>query len=267
MILGGPHQIDEKLYRSDPGVNISFLKNMRHSAAKARLRADRPMNPSPAMKLGTAIHCAILEPDRFIEQYTIRPDVNARTKAGKEALAAINGEILNKSDFEACLSIAARLREDPFYKKFVDGGIYESSWFAQHELDVRLKARLDIWLPHMNLIVDVKTTDCIDERQLRNDIIDYHYHSQAAYYCDIVERVTGKAPAGYVILAIETKDDRDMRAFWLDDAFIAKGRADYREWLSKWYICEKTGTWPGYEPKLHTLKAPAWLGAVEQETF
>lgn len=266
-MIGGPHNIDEHVYRADPGINISSLKNMRHSAAKARLRADRPMTPSPAMKLGTAIHSAILEPDKFLATYQKKPRVDARTKAGKEALAGLTGELLDEHDYEACLTIAARLRDDPFYSKFIKNGLYETSWFAEHEYGIRLKSRLDVWLPELNLIVDIKTTDSADERSFRSDVIKYHYHAQAAYYSDLVERVTGKAPAGYVILAIETKEDRDMRAFWLDDPFIARGRADYKEWLSQWYICEQTGAWPGYESRLHTLKAPAWLGDVEQEAF
>lgn len=259
MIIGGPHSIDEALYRADPGVNISSLKNMRHTPAKARRRKDYPSKASPAMALGTAIHCAILEPDKFFDRYTIKPDVDARTKAGKEALAAVKGELLTKEDYEGALSIAATIREDPFYRKFVANGVYESSWFAQHELDIRIKARLDVWLPDLNIIVDIKTTDSADEWQFRRDIVKYHYHSQAAYYMDLVERVQGKPVGGYVILAVETKEDRDVRAFWLDESFIACGRADYREWLSKWYLCEKTGAWPGYERRLHTLVAPDWL--------
>ena len=40
---------------------------------------------TPAMELGSAIHCAILEPDEWHDRYTIVPKVDRRTKAGKEA--------------------------------------------------------------------------------------------------------------------------------------------------------------------------------------
>ena len=268
MLMGGPHLIPEADYRADPGINISALKHMRHSPAKARHRIDAGSRPSPAQTLGTAIHMAILEPDRFFESYALRPDVDARTKAGKEALAeAQTGgkELLTKADFEGALTLAARVREHDFYRRFVEGGVYESSWFAAHHLGLRMKGRLDVWLPEKNVIVDLKTCDLADERVFAKDAIKYGYHCQAAWYMDLVAAVTGKPVEGYVILALEKSEDRDLRAFWLDPELIERGREDYKTWLSLWWACEQTGCWPGYEPALVTLTAPRWM--LEPETF
>ena len=269
MLIGGPHMIAEESYRADPGINISSLKHMRLSPAKARYRIDAPRTVTPALAIGTAMHMALLEPDRFLQTYAVKPDVDARTKAGKEAIAEAQAggkELLAKTDFEAALTTSARLREHPFYRRFIDGGVYESSWFIDHPLGARCKGRLDIWLPERNVIVDVKTTDAADVRNFARDAVKYLYHVQAAFYMDLVENVTGTPVDGYVILAMEKSEDRDFRAFWLDPELIERGRSDYRVWLLQWLHCERTGLWPGYQAELVTLSAPAWMLA-DQETF
>lgn len=266
MLKGGPHIIDEAIYRSDPGVNISALKNLKTTPAKARRRLDNPPKQSAALELGTAIHAAILERDKFLETYGIKPNVDLRTKAGKEALAEASqsGKILlSAEDYDTALTLGARVHECSFLQRFVKNGIYESSWFHEHELGLRIKGRLDIWLPEMDIIVDIKTTDSADEYSFRRDCVKYHYYNQAAWYSDLVTSITGRSVAGYVILAVEKSEDKDIRAFWLDDAFLDKGRKENREWLSQWYLCEKTGQWPGYEKKIQTLKAPKWFEESE----
>lgn len=258
-MLGGPLNIPESQYRQDPGVNHSSLKHFADTPAKARRRMDFPSEPSQAQKLGTAIHAAILEPDEFLKKYAIKPDVNARTKAGKAALAEITGEIMTVRDYEACLQTAAKLREHPYYRQFVEDGVYEASWFSIHENGLRIKGRTDVWLPRKNVIVDIKTTESALDYRFRKDAWKYSYHSQAAWYMDLVAAITGEPVSAYVILAIETKEDRDFRAYYLDDELINHGRKKYREWLDQYYICHHTGSWPGYESKIETLTIPHYL--------
>jgi exodeoxyribonuclease VIII len=266
-LKGGPHNIPEDVYRADNGVNISTLKHFKDTPSKAKRRMDFPRAPSPAMELGTAIHMAILERDRFLDTYTVRPQVDARTKAGKEALAKARdgGKIpLEQADYEAALMTGEKLRSSPFYSQFLDGGLYETSWFAEHDYGVRMKGRLDVWLPEKNVIVDIKTCESADERSFAKDAYKYHYHAQAAWYSDLVRLTTGRPVDGYVILAVEKAEDRDVRAFWLSSELIQAGRSAYSEWLGKWLVCEKTGSWPGYEPSLVTLDLPNWM---RDETF
>ena len=39
---------------------------------------------SPALIMGKAVHCRILEPQEFGKRYTIAPQIDRRTKEGKE---------------------------------------------------------------------------------------------------------------------------------------------------------------------------------------
>ena len=47
-----------------------------------------------AMLLGSAVHCLILEPEKYAERYFIAPDVNGATKEGKEAWKKIYADFV-----------------------------------------------------------------------------------------------------------------------------------------------------------------------------
>jgi len=260
-MIGGPHIIDESVYRADPGINISLLKELKKSPRKAQHVLANPRKPSGAQVFGQAVHTAILEPEKFLDRFMERPEIDRRTKAGKEQYAELEASgksILDKEDFEACLVTAEKVKGSGFYNDLLSGGIYESSWFVDRK-GIRLKGRLDCYLPDKNLIVDIKTCETADERLFLRDIVKWSYHSQAAYYMDLVAHVTGRPVGGFVILALEKSEDRDMRAFWLDSELIARGRRDYLEWLSTWRKCLETGNFPGYPETFCYLKCPNYL--------
>ena len=46
--------------------------------------AANPQKETPALVIGSAVHCAVLEPEEFGKRYAVGPRVDRRTKAGKE---------------------------------------------------------------------------------------------------------------------------------------------------------------------------------------
>jgi len=260
-MIGGPHDVPEQSYRSDGGLNISALKNMRDCAAKAKWHLDNPKQPTPDMLAGTALHMAILEPERYERTYAPKPDIKATTKAGKAAvLEAKSGgkELLARLDYDGFREMAERIRGSAFYAKFLSNAVTEASWFYEHHSGRRLKARTDIWLPDLNLIVDVKSVNNLNALKFYRSAKDYGYDAQAAYYCDVVAGVTGQPVQGFIFLVVERGEDRGIRAFMAGPRLIDRGRKLYKNWLSQWLYCEATGVWPGHAEQLETLEIPAW---------
>lgn len=260
-MIGGPHELPEQVYRSDSGLNISALKHMRDCPAKAQWHLANPKKQTPEMAAGTALHMAILEPERFLRSYAPRPDVNGATKAGKAALAEARGsgrELIAADDYDGFMQIAEQIRGSEFFSRFVNGGQYEKSWFLEHESGRRLKCRTDIYLPDMNVIVDIKTTVSAATGKFYRSVKDFAYDAQAAYYSDIVSQVTGRLVSGFVFLVIERGENRGIRAFFAGPRLMDRGRRLYRTWLSQWLYCEASGKWPGYAEELQTLEVPAW---------
>lgn len=260
-MIGGPHEIDERVYRKDSGINISTLKELRYSPLRARHREMTPVTPTAAMELGTAIHAAILEPDKFFETYGEKPSGGKRTKVGKEleAEAEKSGKkLLPSKTFADVVTIAERFKASPL-GEYLDEALFESSWFYDHEFGRRTKARLDIWQPKSRVIADIKTTQSCDDFEFAREVYKRRYDAQAAYYADIVTAVTGSPVERCLILAIESSEPFDMRIFEITPEYLELGRRDYRRWLARYVRCEATQSWPGYSGEVFTLEPPKWL--------
>lgn len=74
-------------YDDIEALNWSSLKLMHTSPLLYRYRQTVPREDSAALRLGRAIHCAVLEPERWASAYTVAPDVDLTTRAGKAARA------------------------------------------------------------------------------------------------------------------------------------------------------------------------------------
>ena len=59
-----PDLPNEEYHRCD-GVSNSMLSDMARSPAHFQAARRRQREETPAMAIGTAIHCAVLEPERF----------------------------------------------------------------------------------------------------------------------------------------------------------------------------------------------------------
>ena len=70
-------------YHAVPGLGSSHLRELLKSALHYKTSVNLPNKETPAMKLGTATHCAILEPECFDIEYVEAPIVDRRTKDGK----------------------------------------------------------------------------------------------------------------------------------------------------------------------------------------
>ena len=65
-------------YIGSSGLKMIYKKSVDHY-----LRSKK-MDPTDSMRLGTAVHTALLEPDKFNDEITVMPELNLRTKAGRE---------------------------------------------------------------------------------------------------------------------------------------------------------------------------------------
>ena len=71
-------------YNEIDAINWSTLKHIQRSPAHFKYLLDNPPKQTAAQSFGVAVHEAILEPDKFQENYIIAPDLDKRTKAYKE---------------------------------------------------------------------------------------------------------------------------------------------------------------------------------------
>ena len=93
-------------YDQIPAVRRSALWEIRKSPAHYKWAVENPSEDTPALKMGRAIHMAVLQPEEFPDTYAVMPDgIDRRTKEGKAAWAAWceendGKEVLTKEELE-----------------------------------------------------------------------------------------------------------------------------------------------------------------------
>ena len=258
--------VDEKVYRDANAVAQSDLKMIKSKSLYHYKFARDSSKETEALILGRAIHKAVFEWDDFGKEYAVLgKDVNLRTKAGKEqrdALLEKGKTVLKTDDMNKINRIVAALRKRKDLWAMLEACQFEKSSFVRHNEHIVKKIRTDGYISEENKIIDLKTTVDASPAVFQRDIWKYHYHWQAAYYCDVVEALVGEAPK-FVILAVEKSYPYQSCLFELSPKSMAIGRKGYREELEKLENAFKKDYWPSYET-VSSVKPPAW---IEKKAF
>ena len=257
----------DPVYRKAEGQSQSHLKAILKSPAHYASAAKHSLIPSPAMIMGTAVHCLTLEgQDTFDAQFCQRPPgIKFTTKEGKEWRAANSKKTILTNEgrdrqWDSVIGMSNALKsldwfnpDQKDYRKFNEVSIY---WT---EKDIKCKARLDRVIPMEDevLVLDLKTTDNISTAKFQSKLIELGYDFQAAWYSHAAELVYQK-PARFIFVAIERTAPYSMDFFEVP-RFMLKN-ASYRttKALDILKECRERDEWPTRQPSLKILDYPKW---------
>lgn len=257
-------------YHAGPGISKSHLdtiagKSPLHYWAKYldpnRVREE----PTPAMQLGSAIHCAILEPDLLAAQYVANPGIDRRSNAGKAEYAAFCAEhagkvILPDEDYQACLRVRDAVLLHPVVRGLLAGGKAEQSFFAiDRETGELIKCRTDYLHDSGALVVDVKSTDDASPTGFAKSVANFRYHIQPPWYFDVLEAAFGETPANWVFLAVEKKPPYAIGAYFVHPEDVRRAREVARRDLMRIIECKRAGLFPDYAAEVLPLELPRWV--------
>lgn len=237
-------------YHSKDSISASGLKMIAKKSVKHFL--NRKYNETDAMKFGTAVHTAMLESDKFYDDYYIMPKVDGRTKEGK-ALKAQHIEnakgkiVLDETDHERIKAIMANLKNNELAQKYCKGEIEVSHYGEMDGVDIRV--RPDCKNSIAGWISDVKTCQDNSPEKFRIDVLKFRYDLQATFYCDAL----GYDPKEFRFIAVETNYPYSIEVYGLSDDLIELGRngnaykMGYKQALSNWKFYKETDVALGYE--------------------
>ena len=165
-------------YLNSPAINASQIKpaveSPRHWAVQAP-RADKE-----AFKIGSAIHCLVLEgEEKFNELYPVfvkpLPDKTMAAKENKEAYARfqmqnVGKTIITNDDLELVMRVEQSVKAKPQVLAMLEGQDQEFSIYWDEELydssaespetamlKIPCKARIDHFHDNKHILVDLKT--------------------------------------------------------------------------------------------------------------
>jgi exodeoxyribonuclease VIII len=254
-------RVAEEVYRSHPYVSQSELKVFsQQTPAHFREQRLKPKKDSDAMRLGTAVHTAILEPMEYEKRYMLGPKVNRRTKKGKEQwLEALQEaidkgmELLEPDIYYPPIAMRERVRKSKFFNEVLSHGVTERAVFAKSG-GIFCKGKMDYFKPEEVEIIDLKSTLIAAPQVFEKDIKKFKYHWQAAFYIDLIKAVTGQ-DASFKILAVEKIPPFGISLQEIGFDLLAIARREIAETQARLALCYANDDWPGYPEKLFTHRA------------
>lgn len=252
-------------YHDRSDISASMLKDMNRSwrvFEATWITKQIKRNPTASMELGTAIHAAVSEPERFHCEYVTDPGLDRRTKAYKEWLSTIDKSmrVIRKDDLETVVRCRDSLHSHPIIKRFLDaeGRCEVSHYWTCPETGVPCKFRPDKIIPHGQCVLDIKTTQSVDG--FDKAVADFGYHLQAAHYIRGAEHRYGGEDWIFLFAVVETNPPYRCRAISLDSEALGIG-FDTRERLLSEYVHRlNSDDWSDPdEIELVTVSLPSWF--------
>jgi len=216
-----------------------------------------------AMQIGSAVHCAVLEPARFSAEYVIAPECDKRTKSGKEQWAEFEAAnagrtVLSLEDGLLCQRIQDSVLSHPRASAYLKHGQAEvSGLWNDEEFNVRCRMRMD-WLTEESVLIDLKTTTDASPVAFAKSCATFRYHVQAAWYLDGYLQAEGDLPLGFIFLAVEKTAPYAVALYELDAEAIDYGRQLARRDLARYANAREFDVWPAYADEVQSLSLPKW---------
>lgn len=236
---------DDSFYYSDKShVSCSMLKHLLKSPIHLQMYLDNPPPSTPAMAFGSALHCLLLEPEKFNDGFYIydtkhRPekDKTMASKANKEWKAkqirtsyAKNQILITSEDLDKIDDMISSMTKHDDVNKILATCEKEKAiaWSnIVNDSTIDCKGKID--LATFDYIADVKTTaefGGIDK--FRYDCKKYHYDMQAAFYCDALGLDQFK------FIVVGKNAPYDVGIFDISPEFLESGRQKYKYALSQY---------------------------------
>ena len=232
-----------------------------------------------AFRIGSAAHCAVLEPDEFRNRYAQRPDgIDRRTKDGKAAFAQFESEnagkvVIGSDELGDVREMAAAVAHHPLASQLLAAGKPELTWRVSPAGSLALQCRTDWFNPTgcelsggRPYVADLKTVESLDSDAFRNferACFSFGYHRQAGFYLPLITEITGAPVFDFFFVAVEKVEPFGVAVYRLSDAAIARGQDETITDLVRLQSCLASNTWPNLDPALREIGLPKWYGGGE----
>jgi hypothetical protein len=250
-------------YFAIDAVSQSMLKDLDESPAYFKaVHIDRVVarKQTEAMRLGTMLHCAVLEPEIFESRYVVWSG-DRRTKAGKEdhaAIVASGAEIIDHDELAQIRGMAAAILAHPGASKLL-----ALCPLREHVIEwtdeasgVRCKAKLDLATP--GLVVDLKSAISSNPKAFAKQAANLGMHIQDRHYTAGWSAVNGGMRTDFAFIVVGKEAPHLVSTVQLGPVSQMKGAEKRAELLELYRTCRDSGEWPGYGDHIQTIELPSW---------
>lgn len=255
-------------YHAYDGISKSGLDLVARSPAHY-MYGEKKEKTRP-MVIGSAIHCAVFEPDVFKKDYMLMRDIKVRTASEyKQAIKTISEDLVlvqPEADYVSGMQIG--IYNNRSAKELLGMPRWsEIACFATDpETGVLVKCKFDTLLKSLTAI-DLKKTQDASLSHFEKSVASYRYHVQHAFYSDVFKWATGIELKSFQFLAVEERMPHFSKIYECDTPSVDYGRKLYRQALNTYAECLKNNDWPMPNGDLEYITLPSWAADPELQEF
>jgi hypothetical protein len=274
MMPGWYRDLSNADYHASQGVSSSRLKMLASKTPAHMIHAmSEPSESTPAQSLGSAVHTMVLEPECVDRDIAVAPEINRRTKAGKEEYAAFQVEsagkiILSPEQWDTAIKMRDSILAHPMASIFLEDIYAEHSIYWDRDITAEhselLKVRPDgICLSHP-VLLDIKTCRDGSYTGFTRAVQNFEYHLSAAMYLEGVNQCSelmGSLPfnkyTSFLFICVENEAPFATSVYDLSSEYLRFGQALYERTLLA-LAQGRENDWPGYPVEIRTIEPPPW---------
>lgn len=219
-----------------------------------------PRVPTPAMVLGSALHCRVLEEDEFAKRYIVAPGgLDRRKKDDKKAWEefcqlAEGKTVITAEDADAIEGMYQGIMRNTFARRVIesDGEIEKAFYWADSMTGTPLKCKTDK-ICRSGIVADIKTTQDIRPDSWSKTVAAFNYHCQGSIYL----QGTGAGP--YLWIAVSKEPPYEAAVYALGAQSREIGDEENHETLIELSDRREANDWSGrWSTDLVEVDLPAW---------
>jgi len=260
-------EISNQEYHQADGISKSVMDAWNRSPwhYQQAISGQREINATTqkTFDIGTAVHTAVLEPEKFENEIISGPDARGNSNEWKNFVADHPAQIVLKpADHRMVLDMAESVFLHPKAHRLLQKGQAEASYFWEdHATGRQCKCRPDYARPDLHTLIDLKT--CIDgaahPAKFEKYILVYRYYLQAAFYLQGASFVENHEYDTFAFICVEKAPPYLVSVCTLSPDWIIVGKEEARITLRDIAEFEQSETPSmGYPEIVHEIPAPEW---------
>jgi exodeoxyribonuclease VIII len=254
------------LYDGIQALNYSGSKELLKSPAHYQAYLNQEREETKALRMGSLIHCAVLQPEMLNEKFITAPECDRRTKDGKATYEAFQSSlkpgqtVVSYEESAECHLIASSAKAT-LARLGVTFDATELMFTTDYN-GVQLKCAIDgvagdyLW--------DLKSTDDCSAAGCLKAIRGYRYNLQAYFYRLCFETAFERRLLGFRFLFIEKTPPYATAVVEIGPELMSYACSDFEKALQAYRECTTLNEWPAYGDAVQVIdiKGPSSSTAI-----
>ncbi len=273
---GWYHDLSNREYHASAAWSSSQLKKLLyHTPAHLSYSLTEQHTQTANQALGSAVHALVLEKCNFNNEIAIKPDIDKRSKVGKQLHAEFEQAEKDKvhitvEQYTQALAMAESVMQNPAARRLLEDSINETSIFWQYQdeveetfIDLPFRCRPDAIARKVPALVDLKTCQDASYSAIQRAVHNWGYHFSAAMYLDGVDQCQplleslGMAYSNFTLICVENTPPYAVAVYDLDDDWLATGAHQMRH-ASRILQEAIDNNFPSFANEIRTLTLPQY---------